>query len=69
MATNYSKIYDIPRTAVEIVLDDIAIIDDKIPETDEEFTLSLGEHEGDDELSILLSDLFLTLTIEDDDGT
>ena len=61
-ATNYSNI---PRNATEIVLDSITIVNDNVPETNEEFTLSLGEHEG---LSILLSDLVVILTIVDDDG-
>ena len=38
-ATNYSNI---PRNATEIVLDSITIVNDEDPETDEEFTLTLG---------------------------
>ena len=51
------------------MLDNINIVPDDVPETNEEFTLSLGEHEEDDDLSILLSDIVVTLTIVDDDGT
>jgi hypothetical protein len=65
--TNYSKIYNIPINATEVPLDKITIVDDNVPETEEEFTLSLGEHDGDDDLSLILSDSVVTLTILDDD--
>ena len=64
--SNYSKTYVIPISETQIEIDMISIIDDKIPETEEFFSLSLDREQ--DHLNIFVSTVTTEITITDNDG-
>ena len=54
---------------IEVLLDPITIVNDMIPETNEEFTLSLMMGPEADTLNFSPLNSIVTMTIIDDDGT
>ena len=65
---NSSETYTIARNEREVLLDPIIIVNDSIPETNEEFTLSLVKGAEADTLNDFPLNSTVTLTIIDDDG-
>ena len=67
-ADTYVQNYTILISEPKIVLSPIEIVDDMIPETDEEFTLSLMKGEDTADLNVFPSTSVVRMTIRDDDG-
>ena len=67
-ADTYVQNYTILINETEIFLSAITIVDDMIPETDEEFTLSLMKGEDTEDLNVFPSTSVVRMTILDDDG-